>query len=348
MPGKTLKELKNMMVTRVDLVDKGDNPEANITLFKRDQDPNNNPSNGEPGGGDVPTESQTGDSDDTIVVSPEGIGKLAEVFRKIFTTKGAESQMPEALKKYLESLPEDVRKSLEEPLKKACEGMTEEQVQEYISKLQPDTGSGDGDGDDNGQGGQSGDNDLQKQLDELKQENERLKKALTGTGDGGDVGDEDETEKFIKSLPEDQQEFMRKKLEQAQEAERLAKELQKEKLEKMYIEKAKELENLPSQAEEVGPVLKRIADHSEEDYKKIMEFLKAANEVAERTSIIMDQYGAAGGEGTAGDAWGQIEQKAKQLMEQNTELDKPTAVAKVLKQNPELYTQYQKEQKGVS
>lgn len=83
-------KLKNMLIDRVDLVDKGANPDAQIVLFKRD------------GGDDVLK------IDESILNKFEN--RLKNAIESLLTKKGAD-KMPEEfdVNKFLESLPEEQR-----------------------------------------------------------------------------------------------------------------------------------------------------------------------------------------------------------------------------------------------
>ncbi len=154
---------------------------------------------------------------------------------------------------------------------------------------------------------------LQKKLEETQTENAALKKSLG------------ETQSTLAKAQED-----------------LAK-ASDETLTKEYIEKAKAFTYLGVKAEELGPVMKRIAENKAtlEDLTKMEGVLKAANEAIEKGGLFKE----IGGGGTdSGDAWTMIEKAAEEIRKSNPSLTREQAIDEVSKIKPELVRKYRTEQ----
>lgn len=320
------KKLKDLLINRVDLVDKGDNPEANITLFKRDD------SDG--GGDDV-------NSDIFLSASNSGVEKLFNVFKNLFYKEGVKDSMPKFDVKGF------AKEHADEKLLDRVNKLSDDQVQKIASAMEAID-------EDNRSslvlGYEVDKREQEALIESLKKEEEteeekarRLKMEE----------EEEEKRKANKSIPDDVlkslspevRAIVEKSQQDAKEANELAKKLQMEKLEGEYIAKAKAFDAVVTQPDKVGPILKRIADVSKEDYEVIEAVLKAANEAVSKNNVIMKEFGASGEQG-GGDVWTQIERKADDLMKSDNALTKETAIAKVMDSDPVLYKRYQEELYG--
>lgn len=106
-----------------------------------------------------------------------------------------------------------------------------------------------------------------------------------------------------------------------------------------YIAKAEEFKNLPTNPQELGLILKNIAEKLPEDYEKIERLLKAADECIKSSEIFSEKGSSLGG---TSDVWKKIEALAESYIQKDGRLTKEQAIAKVLEENPELYKEYKK------
>jgi hypothetical protein len=112
-------------------------------------------------------------------------------------------------------------------------------------------------------------------------------------------------------------------------------------LERDFIAKAAEFD-VPVAAEELGPVLKRLAESvSEEDFAVIVKCLDAATELSQEV------FGEVGkrGTGTNDDLMSQVNAQAEELSK-NHDLDGASAISAVLEANPEAYDEYRRSLPG--
>jgi len=247
-----------------------------------------------------------GEHVDTII--SKALKGLEEILNK---WKGGSEDMPFDIKKFLEGLPEEQRKPLEKELNK-------------VSAMEKDLAEKD---------------TSIKTLTERVEELEKTQKPGDGTDDGNGAGDDD----VLKGLPEAVRKMVEDSQKRAEEAEKIAKQVQDEALTREYVTKAQAFTNLTMDVEKVGPVLKRIASASAEDYAEVEAILKAANELVSKNTLIMKELGS-GSSDAGGDAWAKIEAQAQELVTKSADgLTKEQAILKVLRDNPDLYTEYQKE-----
>lgn len=127
----------------------------------------------------------------------------------------------------------------------------------------------------------------------------------------------------------------------AKEAEDVAKREQEARVKKEFIAKAAGYRGLPIQPEEFGLVLKDIAEKSPEQFAKLEEVLKAADE-AIATGKLFEEVGKGGGSGGASDTWSKIEKAAEEIMKSDSKLTKEQAITKVAEKHPELVEAYRK------
>lgn len=280
------KKLKNLLIDRVDLVGKGDNPEAHITLFKNSDNP------------------EGGESIEEIVKRFEK--RLEEALSK---TKGVEEMFD--IKKFKEELPEDQRKGLE----KYLETLESAEIKKLNKQLE----------------------EKDSAIADMTETVAELKKAAEENDSNGT------TEDVIKELPEDVRKMVEDSVAKAKAAEERIQKLEDDSLNKEYIEKASVFEALPVNAQDIGPVFKRVAQVSKEDYDKLEALLKAADEQLVQNNILLKEVGAGGANSVEQPAWEKVEAAAKELVAADSTMTQEQAIAKVLQDNPDLYAEYQKE-----
>lgn len=112
-----------------------------------------------------------------------------------------------------------------------------------------------------------------------------------------------------------------------------------EKLTREYVAKAAEFKNLGINAEEYGPVLKKLAESDKDAYDKHLAVLKAADEGQGK---LFTEAGASG-ESTVGSAEEKINKAAEAIMKEDKTVTKEQAFTRALEQNPGLYDEYMSE-----
>ncbi len=133
---------------------------------------------------------------------------------------------------------------------------------------------------------------------------------------------------------------------QAVAAEELAKTLNKEKKESILLEKSAQFKNLPKETKEIAEVLGAIED--EQVLEKVCSLLKAANDAIESslTEVGTSSVTKSAATGSQADevAWEDIEKEADSIVSVE-KISKEAAIAKVIKEKPELYRAYLDAQK---
>lgn len=177
------------------------------------------------------------------------------------------------------------------------------------------------------------DEELSKAAEEVAKAKEELTKVTTELET---VTKSKETEKsvedVIKSLDPTVQEVFKSLKSQKETAEAVVKQLNEKKLEDEAVAKAKELKSLPVEEAKLVTVVKGVSE-------EVFEILKAANKAIE-TGGLFEEVGKAKGDAD-NDAWAKIEKKADEIVE-SEKVSKQKAIAKVIKENPELYREYLK------
>jgi hypothetical protein len=141
---------------------------------------------------------------------------------------------------------------------------------------------------------------------------------------------------------------VRKRMEElekrAREAEEIAKREREERVTKQFIEKAAAYKGLPVQPEEFGKVLKSLAEKAPDEFAKLDEVLRAADEAIAKGKLFAELGGNGRSEGSA---YAKLEGIAKaKVAESGGQLTFAQAFQKACQEHPELYLQY-KEEKGV-
>lgn len=111
---------------------------------------------------------------------------------------------------------------------------------------------------------------------------------------------------------------------------------------KEFVQKIAAFDKLGINAEELGPVFKSLSESDPEGYAKIEAALQAANEQVAKGALFSEV--GADGEGES-DIVKRVEAKAKDI-QQRDKCTKEQAFTKALRENPELYAEYQKESNG--
>lgn len=99
------------------------------------------------------------------------------------------------------------------------------------------------------------------------------------------------------------------------------------------IAKAKEFKALPVEEAKLVEVIKSASP-------EVMEVLKALSTAIE-AGVLLDETGLSKGKGGDQDAWEKIEKKADELVV-SEKITKQKAIAKVIKENPDMYKEYLK------
>jgi hypothetical protein len=102
-----------------------------------------------------------------------------------------------------------------------------------------------------------------------------------------------------------------------------------------FAKRAAELNALPIKPEEFGEVLRKISAAAPEQYTKLTEVLKSANEVI-KSGKAFEEVGS----GQVGEPKGltAIEKKAEEIMKSEPTLTKEQAFVKAMERDPKLYT----------
>lgn len=133
--------------------------------------------------------------------------------------------------------------------------------------------------------------------------------------------------------------------ERALKAEAILKAERDERRTKEFITKAAdEFAHLPgTKADELGPVLKTLADSSPAEYEKVIGILKAADSAIKAGEVLAQAGRASPQSGIAGTAWAQIEKMAEGLVQKGEKVfTKAQAIDEVLRspQGKALYQDY--------
>lgn len=199
-------------------------------------------------------------------------------------------------------------------------------------------------------------------IDYIQELEEQLAQALGQAGEGDQVQqednqmvgkqyeDEDEVaflSELAKSLQdEDQRESIAKaeKLvkmanERAEAAETIAKAERDHRLTQEYISKARSFSNLPVNAQEFGPVLKRLHETMEEDDVALIEkALSTANE------SVSNYFGEIGKRGDNAELNDRLESVAKSMADNDSSITIEQARSRALEQDPSLYDEFLQDQ----
>ncbi len=312
-------KLKNLLIDRVDLVGKGDNPEAHIALFKR-----------------KPEEEEEEPTWVTKIIDAiskrnrkEGDGNIMFDFQKFVA-----DLKDQDLKTRVSALPADTQKTIGEAVEKTAEeSRTAAVLKDLVEKAE-----------------MAGEADrLKARIAELEQQLADAKKAAPENppkeeGEEEEDEDDDNMNDVMKGLPPAIQKLLKDAEDRAAAAETLVKQAQDAQELAKFETVAKSLGTVITAPTKIAPVLKSISEHSAQDYAVIEAVLKAANEILEQNNLMLKEVGSGSTDNTAGgDAWGQIEKAAKELQKADPKLTDAQSIRKAISNNPSLYDQYQKE-----
>lgn len=165
-------------------------------------------------------------------------------------------------------------------------------------------------------------------LENTKSELETLKSASEDTTKAGSAFDETET---IKSMPQAAREMFEKMKAQKDAAEEEIRKAREEKENAEAIAKAKELKAIPYEQEKLAGIIKGAS-------AEMLDLLAVVNAAIEGT--VLDEVGKSHttGSGNA-DAWSKIEAEADTIAKRDN-ISKEKAISVVIKEKPELYTEY--------
>ena len=182
---------------------------------------------------------------------------------------------------------------------------------------------------------------------------EKLTKAEADLADAtkSDKDDDDVT----KGLPEELQAVLKAEREKAEEAIAKAQDEAKEanEIAKAEREKRQRREFAEIAKNDMGDLTtKDLGDQlyeasqvmSDEAFETYTTTLKATSAQAKAADAVLFKELGAGGGGTSGDAWAEVQSKAREMVEKKLAPTEAQAIDKVLQDHPELYDRYQAEQ----
>lgn len=125
--------------------------------------------------------------------------------------------------------------------------------------------------------------------------------------------------------------------------------IQKQRRRERFIKRAEELDHLPgAKADDFAEILDTINEKiSEKLFTKFNNLLTAWNTVMEKNDLLFREIGAEGGNmGMLSGTQAQVDVLAQEKMAADPKLSKAQAIDRVLKEKPELYHKYLREQGG--
>ena len=183
---------------------------------------------------------------------------------------------------------------------------------------------------------------------------EKLTKAEADLADATKSGKDDDDD-VTKGLPEELQAVLKAEREKAEEAIAKAQDEAKEanEIAKAEREKRQRREFAEIAKNDMGDLTtKDLGDQlyeasqvmSDEAFETYTTTLKATSaQVKAADAVLFKELGAGGG-GTSGDAWAEVQSKAREMVEKKLAPTEAQAIDKVLQDHPELYDRYQAEQ----
>lgn len=152
----------------------------------------------------------------------------------------------------------------------------------------------------------------------------------------------------LKDLPPETQEKIKSLVEKSEEDRQSIDELrtrldksEDDAVLKGYVDTCREFKNLPQSAEDLGAMVKSLAD-ADGDAKALLETLRSTDEVAQNADLL-GEIGS--NRALSGDAIDQVEKLASELAQKDN-IDMGRARDKVLRGNKELAGRYLSEQRG--
>jgi DNA repair exonuclease SbcCD ATPase subunit len=157
-----------------------------------------------------------------------------------------------------------------------------------------------------------------------------------------DEEDDEDMEKLFKSNPQ-LAERIQKAEQRAEQAEKLAKAEQDARLTREYISKAKDEYNTVANAQEFGPVLKKLHELDEDTAAAVEKVLKGAEEMARKAQLFENVGKSSHGAGT-GSTWDEVTKQAdERVTKSGGKITREQAITELMVDSPELYDRYQAE-----
>jgi len=153
--------------------------------------------------------------------------------------------------------------------------------------------------------------------------------------------EENDPEPVEKELPDDVQLLIKERDDRIAVLEETVEKARAEARDAEYVEKARELEPMLGNPDEVGPVLRRLADAAPDDTDSLLNMLKAAAQLPELASIFKE-IGQAGGDEQV-DVVAKRDEWVNDYMEKNTDTSIHKARAAFWKAHPEYASQMREE-----
>ena len=175
---------------------------------------------------------------------------------------------------------------------------------------------------------------LEATNEELAKENEELKAANESKDDEEDdavAKSNRDMEEVIKGLDPTVQAYLANLKAQKDAAEQVAKSAAAEKAKEQAIAKARELKALPVEETQLVSVIEKGMP------EEIYDILKSAAKLCEESELFKSKGSDA--EGNTEDAWAKIEAKASEIAKARN-ISREKAVGAVIKEFPEMYTEY--------
>ena len=368
-----IKRLRDLIITNIDLVDKGANPDADIVLFKRDVSKavwttasiNDLPDSAfavissggtkDEGGKTVPRslrhlpyKDASGKVD--LPHLRNALARLPQTDISAEQKASAKSKLEAAAKQagvgnyakggQINEIAEDIIKLLK---KEGDDKMTLEEILAKLETEQQDVVNA---------ALKAKEDAHTKSDDKLKvatEELEKIKKASEGDEEGEGKNKPEDVLKSatpeVKALFDNMQEKIEKLDVNATEAIKKANELETVAKRKEFIAKAEGYKGLAIKPEDFGEALMKISDGVDADtFKKLEDTLAVASKSVVESDLFKVQ--GSDGRGESGDIEIQIAKGAEELRKSDPKLTKEQAEAKFLEANPEIYEKYENE-KGV-
>lgn len=186
--------------------------------------------------------------------------------------------------------------------------------------------------------------DVQNKLKETQEEVEKLKSQVNVPQDG------QSEEEILKSVKDPAvRKLLETQIAKAKAAEEVAKKLKEEQEEKEAVAKAKEVPNLGAEEQTIASVYKKLKQADPTLCEEVFGIFKAASALISESGAFTEIGKSAGsvtvGTTTEEAAWGKIE-KAAEAIAKERGIAKSAAIAQVIKENPELYDEYLRAQRG--
>lgn len=287
-----------------------------------------------------------GNSDEELTTEPEEGGTLSDMSEEVEKVGGMNPgmQLPYGMQQQGVPAPGPQGMMPQQQAFPAAPGQMPGQMQagpplpaeviQYIQQLEQALAQAQGEGQET-----PGQNDEEEQVNPFGKSAENLEEDEVAFLQelAKNLEDEDNREAIQKAL-----DAVEKANERAEEAETIAKAERDFRLNQEYITKARSLVNLPINAEEFGPVLKRLNETmEEEEVESIMKALSAANESIADAGVFTEVGKRGGGQF---ETVSKVDAAATDLVEKSDgDLSMEQAREQVLESNPALYDEYLQE-----